>query len=126
MRHLPTQRPGTLTTRGGPKVYHGSLGSQEMLTLTVSRYRRRRQYDDNLLNVRVEGAYDVYCGNGSEHRIEISFHDLDTVANSAVAAIWTRSDEEAASTLLDHIIAGELEDWTDPCDDYDEEDGDLD
>ncbi len=123
MRHLPRQRPGTLQTRGGAKVYRGDLGSQEMLTLTISRYRRRGRTDENLLTVRLVGHFDVYCGNGGEHRERVEVVDLETTTtNGAVAAVWTRDDDEAAATLVSRMVDDALEDWTDPCEDVDPED----
>jgi hypothetical protein len=89
----------TLTERPPRRSYRCGPGSLEMIT--VSTWTRR-----NIGWVRVHGHYDVYCGNGNEHRVAIDEkawaidfvpYDLDTTAHE--------------------MIALALDDWSDPCED---------
>lgn len=89
-----TKNPPTRTYRGGP-------GSLEMVTITTWTNRHGIGW------IRVYGEYDVYCGNGAEHRV-----DLD-VREWAADHVGADIDDAAHA-----VIARALDnDWFDPCED---------
>lgn len=90
----------TITKNPPRRTWHGSPGSLEMVDVTTWTNRH------GIGMIRVRGHYDVYCGNGGEHRVAIDERD------------WTSEYvgldiDDAAHTLIGHA----LDDWFDPCED---------
>jgi hypothetical protein len=99
-------------------------GSMEMIRLDIWTDRSEPCTDrgpTRRLKVRVVGQYDVYCGMGNLHRIDIKAQDMvwDSEPGSYTQdfILARDGDQDAAERIATSLIEWEyLEDWTDPCD----------
>lgn len=64
-------------------------------------------YQMGIREYRIDGTFRVYCGNGNEHIVDVS---TKYVVDDS---LWLKPADEVAEMLLE----GQLEDWTDPCED---------
>lgn len=100
-------------------------GSMEMIRLDIWTDRSEPQTDRSparRIKARVVGQYDIYCGMGNMHRIDIDVQDMvwstepGTYTQDFVSARDT-DDADAAERIAYSLLDWEyLEDWTDPCD----------
>lgn len=106
--------PSTMQHLFGP-------GSLEMLRLDLWTRKAEPQVEgvSRQFRSKLVGQYDVYCGNGSMHRIDIK---VDGGAWSTEAGRYAEDlckarngDEDAARRFTETLIEMELEDWSDPC-----------
>jgi hypothetical protein len=98
----------------------GSLESAELRMWAVPRCPW-------LVKARAVGTYQVYCGSGWEHTVEIDeAHSFDAEptpgdTDEPFATTWTTGEPDAARRAAWQLVEWALEDWTDPClDDSDE------
>lgn len=101
-------------------------GSLEMLRLDlwVSKVERRDEGLIRQIKARLLGQYDVYCGNGNMHRIDIKTSDAvwDSEAGSYTADFVRARNggAEPAERIAQFLLDCELEDWSDPCEEQEE------
>lgn len=103
-------------------------GSLEMIRLDQWSSKVEHRLDGSKstkIKSRVVGQYDIYCGNGNMHRELIKIEDS---VWSTEAGLYTEDmvaahagDEEAARRITEAMIGWELDDWSDPCEDFEEE-----
>ncbi len=103
------------------KQYLFGPGSLEMIRLDLWSSKVELQPEGRTLKIKCNlvGQYDIYCGAGNTHRIDIKIKD--SVWNTEVGEytddfIAARSgDPDAAERVATSLIDWELEDWFDPC-----------
>ena len=103
-------------------------GSLEMIRLDQwsSKVEPRPEGKATKINAKVVGNYDIYCGAGSMHRVHIKIED--SVWNTE-AGMYTRDFvdsyagyENAARRITEAMIGWELDDWSDPCEEAQDDD----
>lgn len=98
-------------------------GSLEMIRLNLWSSKVEPQLEGRDLKVKcsLAGQYDIYCGTGNMHRIDIKIEDsvwsteVDKYTNDFLAA--RSGDPDAAERVATSLIDWEIEDWSDPCED---------
>lgn len=106
-----TDRPPAATYRTGP-------GALEMVTITT--WTRRE-----IGRIRISGYFDVFCGHGGTHRVPVSAmsstREMFSVLGEPNGRTWDGpypTVDDAAAELVEWALWN----WTDPCDDADEDD----
>lgn len=98
-------------------------GSLEMLRLDLwsSKLERRPEGDALRIKGRLVGQYDIFCGSGNQHRIDIKVEDSvwsTEVGKYTDDFIRARAGQpQAAERIATTLIEWELEEWSDPCGD---------